>query len=218
MKMDKIPTCDGVGWLDTDKLPFGSEDDLIFEFDGTRLYVHWSVYEEFHHKVEYELIGSDDPRLAFAKQFESRGKYWPDVHPTAVLGGKPGFGFARDKDGSLIRMPHIGTIILGKSVEIGAYTCIDKGCLTDTVIGDGTKIDNLVHVAHGVVIGKDCWIAAGAVLGGSARLGDCVEVGINASILPHVSVGDRARIGAGAVVTKNVPPNQTWAGNPAKEL
>lgn len=116
------------------------------------------------------------------------------------------------------RFPHIGGVRIGANVEIGSNTCIDRGAIGDTVIGDGTKIDNHVHVAHNVRIGRDCIIVAGAVIGGSAVLGDRVFVGINASIKNKVRIGDDAVIGMGAVVTKDVPAGETWVGNPARKM
>ncbi|AIC15923.1 DapH/DapD/GlmU-related protein [Nitrososphaera viennensis] len=143
----------------------------------------------------------------------------PYIHPTAiienaVLGkdvtiaayaviGKEGFGFDPESNYTK-RWPHVGNVIIGDNAEIGANTCIDRGTLGSTIIGENTKIDNLVHISHNVRIGKNCVIAAGAVVGGSAEIGDSVFIGLNATIRDHVKVGDNAFICMGAVVTKDV--------------
>lgn len=117
-----------------------------------------------------------------------------------------------------VRRPVTGGVVIGSDVEIMSHTNIDRGTERDTAIGDGTKIDRLVHVAHDAVIGKNCLIVAGTVIGGFAELGDGVYVGMNSSILPRVKIGAGARIGAGAVVLHDVPANEVWAGVPAKYL
>lgn len=130
--------------------------------------------------------------------------------PNCVIGG-PGFGFYKGQ-----QFPHIGGVILGDHVHIHSNTTIDRGAIGDTIIGDDTKIDNLVHIAHNVRIGQRCMIVAGAVIGGSAVIGDDVFIGINASIKNKVRIGNGAVIGMGAVVTKDVPAGETWVGVPAK--
>ena len=128
------------------------------------------------------------------------------------------FGFVRDDDGSLVSFPHYGGVIIGENVDIGKHVAIDRGYLGDTVIGDGTKVDNLVHIAHNVVIGKDTMIVAGTIIGGSVSIGNRCFIGIGAMIKNGVSIGDDATIGMGSVVLKDVPPGETWCGNPAKKL
>lgn len=157
-----------------------------------------------------------------------------EVGSNTVIGGQ-GFGFHKlsqmdpsvpsaqsaEKDGepaSLVRFPHIGSVRIGHRVEIGSNTCIDRGAIGDTIIGDDTKIDNLVHIAHNVRIGQRCIIVAGAVIGGSAIIEDDVFIGINASIKNKVRIGNGATIGMGAVVTKDVPAGETWVGNPARPI
>jgi len=105
--------------------------------------------------------------------------------------------------------------VLGDDVHIGAYTCIDGGNMGDTVIGDGTRIDNLVHIGHNAKIGKRCTIVAGAVIGGWVEIGDDTFVGMGALIRNRVKVGSGCTIGMGSVVVKDVPDGVTVKGNPA---
>lgn len=135
-----------------------------------------------------------------------------------ILKDRFGFGYKRDMFGHLSRKPNNFGVIKGKGVEIGRHTCIDKGSYRDTKIGDYTKIDNLVHIGHNSIIGKECLIVAGSVIGGSAVIGDYCYIGMNVSVLDHITIGNNSIIGAGSVVTKNVPANSIWAGNPAKPI
>jgi UDP-3-O-[3-hydroxymyristoyl] glucosamine N-acyltransferase len=107
---------------------------------------------------------------------------------------------------------------IGNGVEIGANTCIDRGTLGNTVIGDGTKIDNLVHIAHNVRIGKHCLVIAHAMIGGSCVIGDHAWIAPNAGIIQKKHIGEHATVGLGAVVLEDVPPNETWTGVPAKKI
>jgi UDP-3-O-[3-hydroxymyristoyl] glucosamine N-acyltransferase len=155
-------------------------------------------------------------RLEFAKSLKEE---WPDnvIHESvlvkefACIGGD-GFGYAREEDGTLVKMPHTGNVIIEENVEIGAYTCIDRAVIGSTIIGAGTKIDNLVHIAHGAKIGKNCLIVAGSVIGGSAEIGDNCFIGINASIKNKVKIGNNVTVGMGAIVLKDVPDNTTVKG------
>ena len=130
----------------------------------------------------------------------------------AVVGGD-GFGFERDEDGVLEDFPDIGGVVVEDYATIGSATCIDRGALGDTVIGRGSKIDNLVHVAHNVTIGMDCLLVAGCVIGGSAVIGARSFIGPNAWITNGVRIGEGAVVTAGAVVTRDVPPGERVTGN-----
>ena len=129
-----------------------------------------------------------------------------------------GFGFTRNKKGYLARNKHNFKVVIGKNVEIGRNTNIDKGSYRDTIIGDGTKIDSLVHIGHNSIIGKHCLIVSGVVIGGSSEIGDFSYVGMNASIRQHTRIGKHCIIGAGSVVINHIPSYSTVAGNPAKPV
>ena len=130
--------------------------------------------------------------------------------------GTPGFGYALDEDGRWHEKPQRCGVVIGDDVHIGANTCIDRGSYRDTVIGDRSKIDNLVHIAHNSRIGADCLIIAGAVICGSVDLGDGCYVGPGAVIRDHVTVGAGSLVAMGAVVTKDVPAGVTVVGSPAR--
>lgn len=135
----------------------------------------------------------------------------------AVLGGA-GFGFEKDKDGNRFRFPQIGSLILGDDVEVGANTCIDRGALSDTVIGDHTKINNLCHIAHNNKIGRNVVITGCVNVSGSNVIDDNVWIAPNASIRGFVHLGEGCVVGMGAVVTKDVPAGETWIGSPARKM
>ena len=132
----------------------------------------------------------------------------------AVIGG-PGFGYTEGEQGPS-RLLHVGAVILEDDVEVGSHTCIDRGSLGDTIVGRGTKIDNLVQVAHNVRIGPRCLIAGQAGFAGSAHVGQGVMIGGGASVAGHLTIGDGARIGGAAGVTGSVPPGEAWSGYPAR--
>lgn len=138
------------------------------------------------------------------------------LHP-GVRVGTEGFGYLEGEgDEGAVRMPHVGGCVIGDDVEIGANSTVDRGTLEDTVIGSGTKIDNLVHVGHNVRIGRRCFIVAQAGVAGSVEVGDGVKIGGQAGISDHVRVGDGARIAAQAGVIGDVPAGETYSGYPAR--
>jgi UDP-3-O-[3-hydroxymyristoyl] glucosamine N-acyltransferase len=132
----------------------------------------------------------------------------------AVIGG-PGFGFLPSNSGHQ-RIPHIGACILESDVEIGSNSTIDRGSFDDTVIGRGSKIDNLVHIAHNVRIGARCLVMACSGIAGSSRLGDDVILAGGGGVSDHISIGPGARIGARSTVIGDVPPGATFTGYPAR--
>lgn len=131
--------------------------------------------------------------------------------------GEPGFGVAISGHG-LIDVPQLGRAIIQDGVTIGANTCIDRGAWDDTVIGENTKIDNLVQVAHNVVLGRNCVLAAFTGISGSAQVGDGVMFGGRAGLADHLKVGAGARIAAASGVMRDVGDGETWAGNPARPI
>ena len=131
--------------------------------------------------------------------------------------GQDGFGFAMGRAGHL-KLPQIGRVIIQDWVEIGANTTIDRGALRDTIIGEGTKIDNLVQIGHNVVIGRHCVIVAQTGISGSTELGDFVALGGQVGVLGHVKIGAGAQIAASSNVRADVPPGSRWGGTPAKPL
>lgn len=155
------------------------------------------------------------------------------VHPTAIIEneyvdlgkdvsigayshiGREGFAFDPES-GFRQRLPHMGKVVIDNDVEIGSNTCIDRGILSDTIIGKETKIDNLVQVGHSVVIGSNCLIVAGTVIGGSSILGSNVFVGMNVSIKDRIKIGSNVVFGAGAIVIDDIPSDVVVYGNPGR--
>jgi UDP-3-O-[3-hydroxymyristoyl] glucosamine N-acyltransferase len=132
--------------------------------------------------------------------------------------GQPGFGFASNQTGH-VKIPQIGRVIVQDKVEIGAGTTIDRGALGDTVIGEGTKIDNLVQVGHNTHIGRHCVIVAQVGISGSCELGDFVVLGGQAGVADHARVGDGARLAArGAIAPGDLPGGQDYGGVPARPM
>lgn len=135
----------------------------------------------------------------------------------AVLGGA-GFGYERDENGNKFRFPQIGQLIMGDYVDVGSNTTIDRGALSDTVIGHHTKISSNCVIAHNNRIGCNVTITGCAMLSGSNIIDDNVWIAPNSSIRGWVHIEEEATVGMGAVVVKNVPAGETWVGNPAKKL
>ncbi len=129
--------------------------------------------------------------------------------------GQDGFGFAVGPGGRFETMPQLGRVMLGDFVEIGANSCIDRGSQGDTVIGPGTRIDNLVQIAHNVRTGHSCVIVAQVGISGSAILGHGVQLGGQAGVVGHVTLGDGAKAGAQAGITGDVPAGTDVLGSPA---
>ncbi len=135
------------------------------------------------------------------------------INAGAVI-GKDGFGYTR-QNGHNVFIPHTGRVILGDRVSVGANTCIDRGAMTDTRVGDGTKIDNLCQIAHGVVIGCECFLASGVGLAGGVVVGDRALLGGHVGVANGVKIGNDAEVGANSGVFRNVPDGQRHMGYPA---
>jgi UDP-3-O-[3-hydroxymyristoyl] glucosamine N-acyltransferase len=136
------------------------------------------------------------------------------LHPGAVI-GRPGFGFAIDLPAGYVAVPQLGRVLIGDDVEIGANTTIDRGAGPDTVIGQGTRIDNLVQIGHNVQIGKFCVIVSQTGISGSTQLGDYVMTGGQSGFAGHLKIGAGARIGAQSGIMRDVPPGSEVMGSPA---
>jgi UDP-3-O-[3-hydroxymyristoyl] glucosamine N-acyltransferase len=148
------------------------------------------------------------------------------VYPASVIGadvilhsgariGSDGFGYTF-VDGAHLKMPQVGRAVIEDGVEIGANTTVDRGSLGDTLVGAGSKIDNLVHIAHNVRIGALSLLAALSGVAGSSRLGKRTWLGGKAGVINQIEVGDDARVAVGSLVTRNVAPGDTVSGSPAR--
>jgi len=131
--------------------------------------------------------------------------------------GKKGFGFFPNKNKN-IRYPHIGMVIIENNVEIGCNNTIDRGSLSNTIIGSNCFLDNQVHIAHNVKIGKNCIITGQVGFAGSSTIGNNVMIGGQAGISGHLKIGNNVRIGGGSGVIKNIPDNTKVMGYPAKDI
>ncbi len=158
------------------------------------------------------------------------------IHPGTVVGdrctigaacilqpgvkiGADGFGYAPSPDGrGIVKIPHIGTVVVGDHVEIGANTCIDRAKFGATSIGDGTKIDNLVQIGHNCRVGKCCLICGQTGLAGSVTLGDGVILAGDVGVADNLTIGAGARVAARSGVMNDIPAGESWLGAPAQPI
>ncbi|MCH3883256.1 UDP-3-O-(3-hydroxymyristoyl)glucosamine N-acyltransferase [Tenacibaculum aquimarinum] len=138
------------------------------------------------------------------------------IFHTNVSIGADGFGYRPSEQG-LTKIIHIGNVVIGNYVEIGANSCVDRGKFSSTILGDGCKIDNLVQIGHNSVLGKFCIMAGNSGLAGSVTLGDGVVIGGSASIKDHTTIHSGATVGAGSGVIADVPAGKTVVGYPAAD-
>ena len=138
------------------------------------------------------------------------------IFHTNVSIGADGFGYRPSEDGrGLVKIPHIGNVVIGNAVEIGANSCVDRGKFSSTILGDGCKIDNLVQIGHNSVLGRSCIMAGNSGLAGSVTLGDGVIIGGSASIKDHTTLHSGVVVGAGSGVMNDVAAGKTVLGYPA---
>ena len=135
-----------------------------------------------------------------------------------VVVGADGFGYIPDEEGRIFKYPQTGRVVIEDDVEIGANTTIDRATLRETRIGRGTKIDNLVQIAHNVVIGEDCVLASQVGIAGSVKIGRGVMMGGRVGVVDHVEIGDEAKLGADTAVLKSLEGGKVYMHNPATEV
>jgi UDP-3-O-[3-hydroxymyristoyl] glucosamine N-acyltransferase len=136
------------------------------------------------------------------------------IHSGTVI-GSDGFGYVTSEDGSNYKIPQIGGVVIEDDVEIGSNVSIDRATTGNTVIGCGTKIDNLVQIGHNVTIGNRCIIVAQTGIGGSVKIGDGAVIGGQTGLRDHVTIGNGAMIGARSGVARDIPDGQIFSGTPA---
>ena len=132
--------------------------------------------------------------------------------------GSEGFGYELNEKNEYEKFIHIGGVEIHNNVDIGANTTVVRGALANTIIGEGTKIDNLVHIGHNAVIGKHCIITANNMVGGSVRIEDYSWLGPSSSTLNQLTLAKNSYAGMSSVITKNLPSGEVWAGNPARPI
>ena len=136
------------------------------------------------------------------------------LHSGSVL-GSDGFGYNRHEEYS-IQFPHLSGVIIKDNFELGANCSIDRGCLSNTIIGDNCKIDNNVHIGHNVVIDNSIWIAANSCIGGSVKINDNVSIFMGVKVADKVTIGKNSFVGIGSVVISDIPENKKCFGVPAR--
>ncbi len=140
-----------------------------------------------------------------------------NIHAGTVI-GSDGFGFAPQPDGSFIKIPQIGNVILEDDVEVGANSTIDRATVGSTIVKAGAKLDNLIQIGHNAEIGNSTVIAAQAGISGSTKIGNGVMIGGQAGVVGHIQVGDGAKVNAQSGVSKSIEPGKTVTGSPAHDF
>jgi len=139
------------------------------------------------------------------------------IHNNSVI-GSDGFGYLREKDNTSVKIPQVGTVIIEDDVEIGANTAVDRAALGETIIKKGTKIDNLVQVAHNVVIGPNSILAGQTGISGSVKMGKNVIMGGQVAVADHLKIGDNVMVAGKTGITRDVPDKSVIAGFPHQDI
>jgi UDP-3-O-[3-hydroxymyristoyl] glucosamine N-acyltransferase len=137
------------------------------------------------------------------------------IHAGTVIGAD-GYGYQRNERGELEKFPHIGGVLIEDDVEVGSNTSIDRGTLGDTILRQGARVDNQVHIAHNVIVGRHAAVIANAMIGGSTTIGEGAWIAPAACVRDRLTIGANATVGLGAVVVKDVPDGATVIGAPAR--
>lgn len=226
MPASERPVADGCAILASKKPRL----DFIRTLDYLNTQIGFSTYENPPLVHETAVIG-ENVVIESGCHIHANVVIEPNVvlHKGTVIGedslirsctsiGGDGFGFERLDNNKPIKFPHLGRVIVGKNVEIGSCTAIARGTLSDTVIEDDVKIDNLVHVAHNVLIKKGAFVIACAEISGGVIVEEGAWIAPNSSTHQKIRIGKGSIVGLGAVVTKDIEDKTIWAGNPAKKL
>jgi UDP-3-O-[3-hydroxymyristoyl] glucosamine N-acyltransferase len=139
------------------------------------------------------------------------------IQAGAVI-GTDGLGCERRDDGTLVKFPHLGGVEIGDDVEIGANGMIARGSLSNTIIGNGCKINGNCVIAHNCILGKNVWISVSTTIAGSTKIGENATIFSQVVIREQRTIGNGATIGMGSVVTKDIPAGETWFGSPARKI
>ncbi len=169
------------------------------------------VYVGHNVKIANDTIIHPNVVIEYDSEIGSR----VEVHPGAVIGCE-GYGFEKTQNG-YIKVPQFGNVIIEDDVEIGANVTIDRAATGSTIVGSGTKIDNLVHIAHNVEIGEDCLLIAQVGVAGSAKLGNQVTLAGKSGVVGHLTIGDNTTVASYSAVTNDVAPNSFISGYPAHD-
>ena len=178
--------------------------------DGTVIYAHSYV----GHSTEIGKGCIIYPNVTIRENIKIKDRVI--IHPGCSI-GTDGFGYEITEKGHA-KIPHIGDVIIEDDVELGACVTVDRAKIAHTKIGRGTKIDNLVQIAHNVTIGENCIIVAQCGISGSVKIGNNVIMGGQVGLVDHIEIGDNAMIAAQSGVTKSVPPNTIMFGTPARQI
>jgi UDP-3-O-[3-hydroxymyristoyl] glucosamine N-acyltransferase len=192
--------------------------------DATAVIHPTAVVDPTAHVGPYSVVG-EGVRIGARTEIRAHVVIGRDVQIGAdcllkshAVVGEEGFGMEKDAAGDNIRIPHIGGVRLGSHVEVGNFTTVCAGTLAPTTVGDHTKIDDHVHIAHNCRVGRNVIITAAAEISGSVVIEDDSWIGPNASVIQGMTLGEHSLLGIGAVAVRSVPANEVQIGNPARRF